>query len=146
MSILGLTQKYRDKTIDKIRRIEDEELLYREFYDILLEWTNVRQREETLVSYFKKNGYKKIAIYGMADLGEALLNELKGSDISVEYGIDRNADNIFSEIDVYRPDEELKPVDVIVVTAVHYYAEIEYILRGKTDYNIVSLDDVVYGV
>ena len=42
------------------------------------------------------NVYKEIAIYGMSYLGERLADELAGSDITVKYAIDRNADNIYA--------------------------------------------------
>ena len=41
------------------------------------QWVKVKQEGKNLSCYFEKNGYKKIAIYGMSYAGETLLEELK---------------------------------------------------------------------
>ena len=114
------------------------------FYKIFDCWLQMRQEGRTLAEYFTKNNYKTVAIYGMKELGERLLDELKDSDISVLYAIDNNADQIDVNVDIVTPNDELKPVDVIVVTAVYYFDVISYTLSEKVDYPIVSLEDIVY--
>ena len=44
------------------------------------------------------------------------------------------------------PDDELEPVDVIVVTAIYYFDEIEDMLSEKVDYPVISLEDILYEV
>ena len=113
-------------------------------YTVFDRWLQIRQEGRTLEEYFKKNNYKTVAIYGMKELGERLLDELKDSDIAVNYAIDKNADEIYVDVDIVTPDDELKPVDVIVVTAVYYFDEIADMLSEKVDYPVVSLEDIVY--
>lgn len=110
------------------------------------QWLRIRQEGKTLVEYFEKQGYKTVAIYGMKELGERLYDELQESDIMVEYIIDKNADAIYADVDVITPEEELKAVDVIVVTAIYYFDEIEEMLSDKVDYPIVSLEDILFEV
>lgn len=107
-------------------------------------WLKIRQAGRTLAEYFNSNNYKTVAVYGMKELGERLVDELKDSDIKVCYAIDKNADQIYSDIDVITPDDDLKPVDVIVVTAIYYFEEIEDLLSEKVDYPVVSLEDILY--
>lgn len=107
-------------------------------------WLIVRQQGKSLVEYFEKNQYKTVAIYGMKELGERLYDELKDSGIMVKYIIDRNAESIYADVDVITPDEDLDPVDVIVVTAITYFDEIEEMLSEKVDYPVVSLEDILY--
>lgn len=116
------------------------------YYFLFNQWLIVRQEGKTLAEYFKKNNYRTIAIYGMKELGERLYDELKDSDITVKYIIDKNADDIYTDVDIVTPDEELEPVDVIVVTATFYYNEIEEMLFDKVDYPVISLEDVLYEV
>ena len=97
-------------------------------------------------SYFEQNGYRKIAVYGMSYAGETLINELKGTKIEVAYGIDKNADHIFTGINTVSPEDTLEKVDAIVVTAITFFAEIEEKLSKKNDYPIISLEEVLYGV
>lgn len=110
------------------------------------QWLQIRQEGKTLAEYFKREGYQTVAIYGMKELGERLYDELKDSDIKVSYAIDKNADSIYADVDVVMPDEELAPVDVIVVTAIYYFDEIEEMLSEKVDYPVVSLEDILYEV
>ena len=107
-------------------------------------WLQIRQDGRTLVEYFKNNNYKTVAVYGMKELGERLIDELRDSDIKVCYAIDRNADQIYSDVDIVTSDDYLEPVDVIVVTAIYYFEEIEETLRSKVDCPIVSLEDIIY--
>lgn len=94
----------------------------------------------------EKNGYKKIAIYGMSYAGETLVDELKGAGIEVVYGIDKNADLIYAEVDVMTVDDDFAPVDAIVVTAITFFDEIEGMLSEKMDCPIISLEDILYEV
>ena len=110
------------------------------------QWVLVKQEGKNLASYFEKNNYHKIAVYGMSYAGERLLNELKGSGIEVAYGIDQNADGIYSEIEIITKEDTLEPVDAIVVTPVFFFQEIEKDLSGKVDCPILSLEDILYEV
>lgn len=110
------------------------------------QWVAVKQEGKNLADYFEKQGYKSIAIYGMSYVGERLFEELKGSDIQVQYGIDKNADNIYMDVDIVTMEDELKPVDAIVVTPIFFFDEIEEELSKKTDCPIVSLEDILYEV
>ena len=76
-------------------------------------WLQIHQEGTTLVEYFTKHNYKTVAIYGMKELGERLIDELRDSDIKVCYTIDKNADQIYSNVDIVTPDDDLEHVDVI---------------------------------
>ena len=130
----------------KIKEMADGHAKVHLLYMAFDQWLRVRQEGKTLVEYFEKNGYKTVAIYGMKELGERLYDELEGSDIKVKYIIDKNADQIYADVNVITPDEKLEPVDVIVVTAIYYFDEIEEMLSEKVDYPIVSLEDILYEV
>lgn len=110
------------------------------------QWVKVKQKGKNLASYFEKNEYKTIAIYGMSFAGETLLEELKDSEINVVYGIDRNAGEIYADVDVFSMEEELEDVDAIVVTAVTFFDEIEEQLEKKVACPIVSLEDILYEI
>lgn len=134
---IGLQQRKKKAATDDLLRKMGE------FYKLLLKWLEIEQKGQSIRSYFTQNGYKTVAIYGMKELGERLFDELKDSEIEVKYIIDKNADAMYAEVDIVKPDEELDEVDVIVVTAVHYMDEIEEMLEEKVEYPIVSLMDIV---
>lgn len=130
----------------KIKEMTEKAAKVHELYMAFDQWLRIRQEGKTLLGYFEKQGYKTVAIYGMKELGERLYDELQGSGITVKYIIDKNADAIYADVDIITPDEELKAVDVIVVTAIHYFDEIEEMLSDKVDYPIVSLEDILFEV
>lgn len=116
------------------------------YYQLFNQWLMVRQEGKTLVEYFERNHYRTVAIYGMKEFGERLFDELSDSDIMVKYIIDKNTDAVYADVDVITPDGEMPPVDVIVVTATHYFDEIEAELCEKVEYPVVSLEDILFEV
>lgn len=113
-------------------------------FQMMNRWVKVKQEGKNLSAYFEGEGYKTIAIYGMSFVGETLLDELKDTGIQVAYGIDQNADSIFSDIDVITAEDKLGDVDAIVVTAISFFNEIEEKLADKVSCPIISLEDVLY--
>lgn len=107
------------------------------------QWLLKKQEGKSIVEYFHKNEIKNIAIYGMSYVGERLYDELKNTDIEVKYAIDKNADNLYADVNVMLPSEELPEVDAIIVTPISYYYEIKEMLSAKVDYRIISLDDML---
>lgn len=41
------------------------------------EWVKVKQEGKDLASFFEREGYKEIAVYGMSYVGETLVDELE---------------------------------------------------------------------
>lgn len=132
-----------EKRLDKM---ESKSNKFEFFYKLLITWVEMKQEGKSLVEYFEYNNIKSIAVYGMRELGERLVKELEGSDIEIKYIIDQNAGKIDTKYPKCTPDSELEPVDAIVVTAIYYFQDIEEKLSKKVDYQIISLEDVVYGM
>ena len=119
---------------------------FKNYYNMLNEWLYLKQNGTSLDTYFKKNDYNSIAIYGMGEMGNRLYDELKQSDIEVKYVIDKNFTSVYSELEVLDPEEEFPEVDVVVVTATFAFDEIENFIENKVNCPIISLEDVVYEV
>ena len=114
--------------------------------NVLNQWLLLKNEGKSLADYFVNNSYKNIAVYGMGELGNRLIEELKSSDINVRYGIDKNVQSVYSEIEVIDLESKIENVDVIVVTAVFAFEEIENELSKRTDIPIVSLEEVIYEI
>lgn len=82
----------------------------------------------------------------MSYAGETLVEELKDSNIEVKYGIDKNADSMYIDVDVLTIEDDLESVDAIVVTAITFFDEIEEKLSEKMDCPIISLEDILYEI
>lgn len=111
---------------------------------LMNQWLRTKQEGKSILDYFAKNEIKTIAIYGMSYVGERLYEELLGTEIKMEYAIDKNADGIYSDITLLTPESELPDVDAIIVTPVFYFDEIEEMLSEKTMAKILSLEDILY--
>lgn len=125
---------------------EEKEMSQKHFllFQMMNQWVKLKQDGKNLATYFEREGYKEIAIYGMHFAGETLVEELIGSDITVKYGIDRNAEKIYADFDVVTPDASLAEVDAIVVTAITFFDEIVEALKDRVDCPIISLEDILY--
>lgn len=130
----------------KIRRWTSLSEKHFALFSMMNQWVRVKQDGKNLSDYFEKNGFKNLSVYGMSYAGETLIEELKNSDISVVYGIDKNAESIFAEVDVVSPEDDLEVVDAVVVTSITFFDEIEEMLEKKLDCPILSLEDILYEV
>lgn len=139
----GTVGKAMTGEIEKERIRSDKHL---DLFLMMNQWVKVKQGGKNLSEYFEKNGYQKIAIYGMSYAGETLFDELKGTKTEVAYGIDRNADSIYSDLDIVSPEADLAEADAIVVTAITFFDEIKQQLSEKVDSPILSLEDILYEV
>lgn len=121
---------------------------FRQYYELCNQWIKNLNDGYCIGQYFIDNKYTKIAIYGMGELGNRLVEALENTPVTVCYGISKNMWDAFAEIDIKGLDEKefFNDIDCIVVTPVHFYKEIEEELRQKSDCDIISLEDVVYGL
>lgn len=126
------------------QKVKDSEK-FRCMYRLTERWMRIKDKQGNLADYFNNYRYKKIAIYGMAELGQHLVKELENSGLEIAYGIDKNV-NVSSKITILSLDDDLPIVDVIVVTAVAYFDEIEGELSKKTNAKVISLEDIIYEV
>lgn len=122
---------------------EEKTNRYIALFHMMDQWVQVKQEGKNLASYFEKEGYKRIAVYGMGCAGKTLVSELEGSGVEVAYGIDRRADAIYADIDVFSVDDPLEEVDAVVVTAITFFDEIEEKLSEKMDCPIISLEEIL---
>lgn len=139
----GVVGKLAGESINRTQSMSDKHLA---LFLMMNQWVKVKQDGKNLATYFKKNGYSKIAIYGMSYAGETFLNELKGTEIEVAYGIDKKAEGIYADINVVTMDQYLDKVDAVVVTAITFFDEIRRQLEEKLECPIISLEDVLYGI
>lgn len=116
-------------------------------FQLLNHWLELKSEGKSLSSYFEEMGYEHIAIYGMAELANRLSEELCGSPVCIDYGIDRDISCSLARIDqVYFPEDDLPETDAIVVTPYSSFETIKSILEAKVNCPIISLEEVVWSV
>lgn len=137
----AVTGKYAAR---EIKNMKEKASNHFALFQVMDSWVQLYQEGKEIAEYFRKNNYKKIAVYGMSFVGERLYEELKDTDIEIVYIVDRNADNLYAEVDIYKPDDVLPKADAMVVTAVYYFDEIEEKMSEAVDCPVISLEDIIY--
>lgn len=141
--VSGTISKFLINKVQNVQSVSDKHLA---LFLMMNQWVKVKQEGKNLALFFEKNGYKRIAVYGMSYAGETLIDELRDSGITVAYGIDKKADSLYADVDIVSMDDDLEKVDAIVVTAITFFDEIEQQLSEKMNCPIISLEDIVYEV
>lgn len=135
--------------IHEEKRMDAWESNYRksEAYNrMYIQWLSLKQEGKNLAEYLEFNGYKSVAVYGMSAPGERLIEELEDTDIEIRYVVDRNAEHIVTRLPKYKPDDNLPEVDVMVVTAIIAFQDIQEDMENKVAFPIISLEDMIYGL
>lgn len=127
---------------EKLKKIDK----FKGYYNLLNQWLALKQEGKSIDKYFKDNGIKKVAIYGMGEIGARLYYELKESEIEMCYAIDNNSLSAYSELEVYNLEDDLPDVDTIIVTAIFDFDDIANNLQGKINSNIISIEEIVYDI
>lgn len=131
--------------LNKENNLQKEKVYkFKGYYNMLNQWLILKNENKSIIEYFKKNSYNTIAVYGIGEMGNRLIEELENSDIVIKYAIDKNSGGLYANIPVLDMDDHLDEVDVIVVTATFAFNEIAEELRKKTSANIISLEDLIY--
>ncbi len=139
---LGLFVNYRlvkDKIYERQEKMVNDEMQIFLLKRMLMRYNG----EGGLVAYLKRNTYKKAAIYGMDHLGQCVMHRLREPDTGLELLIGIDADKVSSEIEIYRPDDSMPEVDVVIVAAISEYEDIKDKLEKKFSCPIVSLEEIV---
>lgn len=136
--------KYFSKRVDRAEQMADKHLA---IVNLLSMWLQNKEENLQIETYLKERNIKKIAIYGMSFVGERLYDELEKSDIEICFCIDKNANNIYKDVEIYAPEDNFDTnIDAIIVTAFTYFEEIENDLKLKVSAPIISVDDIIYSL
>lgn len=82
----------------------------------------------------------------MSYAGETLVDELKNIKTEIIYGINRNADCIYSEINIVSIEDELGQVDAAMVTVITIFDEIKDVPGAELNFPVLSLEIILYEV
>lgn len=111
-------------------------------------WITLRENNISITEYCEDVNAKTVAIYGYGKLGRHLLWELQNNGFLVPWIMDKRYDEIKlkdDSIKILPPLEikEIPAVDMIIVTALSDFREIEAELSKHTECIIVSIDDII---
>lgn len=115
------------------------------YYKILNLWIINKNMGNNVDNYFIRHNFKKVSIYGYGEIGKRIFEELSQSkDIEVVSIIDNsftknelNANELF-----YMLNDELPETDIVVITPVFAFKNIEKDLKKRGINNCISIEDI----
>ena len=121
---------------------------FKRYYALCNQWIKNINDGYHVEQYFINKEYQKIAVYGMGELGNRLVEALEDTEVKVCYGITENMWDAFAEIEIKGLEEEemFGEIDCIVVTPIHLFDEIAKTLQMKSHCAVISLEDVIFGM
>lgn len=128
--------------IDEVKERKDLEK-YANYYFLMDFWMKNVEEGKPLSSFFEKRGYKSVAIYGMAALGNHLCIQLP-KELQPIYTIDRGI--ITYENQQLTLEDNINKIakpDVIIVTPIMEYTVIKEQILSLIDIDIVSLEEII---
>lgn len=117
---------------------------YKTYFKLMSDWMELIEKGIYVQHYFESNGFHSIAVYGGRDAGYHLVKQLMNTEVHVACIIDKTVfSNNFRNIPIYRLNEELPAVDVVIVTPVWDYLNIKQQLLNKVNCPVISLEEII---
>lgn len=110
--------------------------------ELLKMW--VRAGSGALERHLLSRGAKRIAIYGYNEVGDLIYRCLKNTSIEVAYAIDSNGNNKQSWLDILTLQDELPPVDMVIVAPIQNLGNVRETLKEKLSCDIVEMSQLVH--
>lgn len=100
---------------------------------------------ENLTRYFKMNGYRNIAVYGVGKLGTLILRNIDTTQLQSIYIIDENKKAGFGDIEKINMEElvEKKEIDMVLVTPLLDYPQIEAKICSRREIPVISTKELM---
>lgn len=144
---------------EKNEKKEEEEIVdsirYRRlecYYDMLSKWMELRLNHSSIAAYLKKQGIRKVAIYGHGKIGILLYQDLIEDGMKAEYFVDGQLQPDYRSIDdtlVTIPERlsSAPETDAMIVTPSYDFDEIEkYCKKNGYKGTILSFSHLLYQV
>lgn len=117
---------------------------YEMYYNLMERWLTIHEEGRTIPQVLETMGFSTIAVYGLGKIGKHVIYEMKGSNVNVQYAIDRVRSGKYDSVIVKNVDEPLPEVDAVIVTTIYDFEEVEEMLVKKVHYPIISLEEILY--
>lgn len=100
---------------------------------------------ENLTRYFRINGYKNVAVYGVGKLGTLILKNIDTTQLESLCTIDENKAVRFGDIETISIGEltERKEIDMVLVTPLLDYPQIEARICSACEIPVISAKELM---
>ena len=128
------------------RPLEIELQKQRMFYKVLTSWMELKNKGWSLARELKSRGYDSISVYGYAELGKLVADEIRNDgNVSLVHILDKRPQDA-DGLSVLYPDGKHEESDCVVVTAIFYFDEICKELTDLKYKNVLSLKEIIESV
>lgn len=141
-----LWEKYKEKYEADFAKEKDEVAKFISYYDLFTRWIELEQEGRKLREFFDENHYKSIVVYGMKEAGVLLYNAVNDCGLDAVYAVDKAPERLNLNFAIIKTADGIPDADVIVVTPVHYFESIKSELLKLTTADIISIEDVIWGI
>lgn len=118
---------------------------FRVYYDILIQWMKRKSQGEKTEDFFLKKELYTIAIYGMGEIGERLIDELRDSRVNVLLCMESNQPYMDQDGAKLSGEIDMESLDAVIVTAVFAFEKIKAELEQTMKCPVLSLEDIIFG-
>ena len=116
---------------------------YEGYWRALDAWLLLKEDGISVSNLLKVKGISRIAIYGMGMLGKHLLSELEGSDIHIDYLVDKTRKIFRINLETYTPNENFPQTDAIIATRDYEFSAVKLSLEKKGHKKVISLEQLL---
>ena len=113
------------------------------FYQLMRNWMQLNLNGGSIEEQLMKLGCFSVAIYGVGNHGRMLYEDLRDTQISVKYFIDKQKKEGLGEVPVYSLEEELPDADAVIITPYLEFASIQQVLQDKIRSRMIPLNALV---
>lgn len=102
--------------------------------------------KESLARYFKMNGYRNVAVYGVGKLGTLILRNIDASQLSSLCIMDESASACFGGIEKISVEELAgrNEIDMVLVTPLLDYPQIEAEICSRCSIPVISAKELIF--
>lgn len=118
--------------------MKDQVVLY-----ILKSLLENEENGNTLGNYLLSRGFRRIAVYGAAIMGERIKGLLEGTDVIVDFFIDRNAPFVNEEVPVYQLYDAPLNIDCVIISIISNTDGIRKEIRNKYSIPVLTVREIV---
>ena len=146
-------ETYRKVDIDKEDGANEELIIrektlqkYKQFYGLFARWISLYQKKIYIDSWLHENNVKNISVYGYGVIGKLVVNEIitNCKNINIVEILDlRNVQCDIDGINIVMPEEGKINVDLMIVTALYDYKDIEKELKNMGYLNVISIQTIL---
>jgi len=132
-----------NKELRRALDLSDKHLM---LFLLMNEWVKVKQKNRSVAKCLIERDIRRVAIYGMSYCGQRLCDELDDSDVEIVGCLDQKNGGVYLGHRITAADKIPENVDAIIVTPIFYFDEIRKKLEEKTASQIISLEEIIYGI